>query len=102
LLKGILVDDPLRGTGRSTGLMLKAISEAILNRCNWVRFNDHFVVNDAGLWADVLEMLCAQLGLHYMQIRTRGSEVWIISLMPTRATFESAPEHPTCPRLPSR
>ena len=100
MLKGIPVDDPQRGTGRSTGLMLKAISEALLNRCTWVEFHDHYrgVGDD---WAvDSLEMLCVQIGLQWMRVHSRGSRVWIISLAPTQATPMSAPQHPECPPLP--
>lgn len=96
------MDDPLRGTGRTTGLMLKAISEALLNHCTWVEFSDHHnqCREKAAMWVEVLEMLCGQLGLRDMRIRCRGNQVWIISLAPTITTPESAPQYPECPPLP--
>jgi hypothetical protein len=36
------MDDPLRGTGRTTGLMLKAIGDALLKPDEWVEFVDHY------------------------------------------------------------
>lgn len=90
------MDEPALGTGRSTGLILKAIGEALLNHCNWVEV-DHNVDD----WAvDVIEMLCSQLGLSWMRVHSRAGRVWIISLAPTFATPESAPQHPECPPLP--
>jgi len=96
------MDDQFRGTGRTTGLMLKAISEALLNRCTWAEFADQDVPStDAAICLEVLEMICIQLGLRFMQTRTRGNRVWIISLAPTIDTPGSAPKHPECPPLPN-
>ncbi|WP_425618051.1 hypothetical protein NA78x_001744 [Anatilimnocola sp. NA78] len=98
------MDDPLRGTGRTIGLMLKAIGEALLHHCTWVEFvnhHEHRNRSDAESWLEVLELLCIQLGLQFMRIRTRGNRVWIISLAPTRTTEEAAVVHPECPPLPN-
>jgi hypothetical protein len=101
------MDDPRRGTGRSTGLMLKAISEALLNHCTWVEFVDHAydatypaTPQHADMWLETIEMVCSELGLRSMRVRTRGNRIWIISLAPTRASCESAPQYPECPPLP--
>lgn len=101
--------DPLRGTGRSTGLLLKAIGEALLNHCTWVEFVDHAhdatypaTPQHAEMWLETFEHLHLQLGLRCMRVRTRGSRIWIISLAPTQATYESAPQYPECPALPVR
>lgn len=93
------MDDPLRGTGRTTGLMLKAIGEALLSRCTWVEVADHYP-RDPTLLLDTIELLCAQLGLQFMRTRIRGERVYVISLAPVKATPESAPQYPECPPLP--
>ena len=58
--------DPLRGTGRTTGLMLKAIAEACLNPGKEVEFKDHekMLVYPASKKAQRIADICGELGLN--------------------------------------
>lgn len=59
--RGQTPEDPLRGTGRTTGLMLVAIGKAMLAPDEWVEFVDHAPTCRWGRreLAKVVRMFCA-------------------------------------------
>lgn len=91
--------DPLRGTGRTTGLMLQAVGKALLNPCTWIEFVDHYPRNSFS-WPTMLEEFMASNGLEHMKVEMHQRRVWLISLAPITETPDSAPKHPICPPLP--
>lgn len=59
-----LDEDPLRGTGRTTGLMLIAIGNAMLSPDQWITFRDHFThtTDSAPIYASLIKGLCKAHG----------------------------------------
>ena len=92
--------DPLRGTGRTTGLMMQAVGKALLNPCTWIEFVDHYQ-GDSEQWLLMLEDFIACNGLELMKVERYRRRVWLISLAPNTETPYSAPKHPICPPLPT-
>lgn len=93
--------DPLRGTGRTTGLMMQAIGKALLNPCTWIEFVDHYPKNSF-YWPKMLEDLIRSSGLQHMKVTIQADgRVWLISLAPTMESPYSEPKHPICPPLPT-
>ena len=86
----IKTDDPMRGTGRTTGLMLIAIGDALLHPGQWRRFQDHRPITAATavLYSCPLGRLCAKLGLKMRvrrgAMRRNGNVVEIMSLVQSR------------------
>lgn len=76
------MDDPKRGTGRTTGLMLKALGEAALARGSEVEFVDHFphTHSSADRMAHQLRSMAEMLGL-LVSVRRDGSRVFVSSSM---------------------
>lgn len=88
-------DDPRRGSGRTTGLMLKAIEGALLNPGEWVEFVDHTgSVQANNELAYQIERMAAACGLRYMHVRMRPRDktVWVVSLPPIRSSCEGGVE----------
>ncbi len=81
------MDDPNRGTGRTTSLMLRALSEAIAQPGEWVEYIDHHAhdVASAAHHASNLAGLADAVGLDHMRLRTAGRRVYIASVPPTIA-----------------
>lgn len=75
-------DDPLRGTGRTTRLMLMAIIEALANPGRLVRFKDHY--EDGGRFADAhahgIKELLQEAGVRNYCVETVGGKVLLKAL----------------------
>ncbi|HEY4258592.1 MAG TPA: hypothetical protein VGM98_00470 [Schlesneria sp.] len=71
------VQDPKRGTGRTTALMLAAISQALLNQGKWIDFVDHAEMGPRQNLAirAALSFMFVRLGLKNMQIDTGGVRI---------------------------
>ena len=77
----IILEDPLRGTGRSTAKVLHAIAFAIECRGQWVPFVDHYPMKGtAEDFADALKMTAERLGL-LIQVKRNRNEVLLRSSM---------------------
>lgn len=76
-------DDPLRGTGRTTGLMLLAIGGALTHQGQWVDFIDHFGrgFRHQRVFASRLRSLCQSLGLSCMDVKPLRNKVQIKSFL---------------------
>ncbi len=72
--------DPNRGTGRTTGLMLIALGQAALARGEWVEFRDHMphTCSSARHHCQNLRSLARHNGL-FVEIRRTGAKVEIRS-----------------------
>lgn len=78
-------DDPMRGTGRTTGLMLKVIGEALLAPGKWIEFKDHHDdCRENRFHASAIEDLAAGIGLQYFHVRIKPKDktVWVLSAPP--------------------
>lgn len=76
------MDDPLRGTGRTLGLMLVAIGAALQKQGEWVEFVDHHSsrsVLTAQNHHSRMVSLCKQLKLPLMDVERNGSKIRIRS-----------------------
>jgi len=78
------MSDPDRGTGRTTGLMLQAISKALLNKGENIEFIDHAKqgYNEAVNHSDRMECIIDGLWLS-MCVSVRGNRVFVRSLTKT-------------------
>lgn len=67
-------------TFRTTGLMLKAISDALLFPGTWIEFeiDRKHTVESAKLWQETLEALASQLSLRGFRSRTEGNRVFVM------------------------
>jgi hypothetical protein len=74
------MDDPNRGTGRTTGLMLQALGNAALRRGAEVEFVDHWkhTYRAAGCMKRQLAAMVKTLGL-LMDVRRDGTRVFLRS-----------------------
>jgi hypothetical protein len=71
-------DDPYRGTGRTTRLMVKAISDALQAGGEWVDFIDHCYTcrETARDFRDQIKGMCTSLDLK-VRLRLAGNVVQI-------------------------
>jgi len=63
-------DEPLRGTGRTSGGILQAIADALFAPGRWVEFKDHAGYSTPGL-ADAVSRMVKQLNLRIAVVTTR-------------------------------
>lgn len=94
-------DESRRGTGRTIGLMLKAIGESLLRPCEWVEFVDHAptTVNRAATFAEMIRKRCGSVHLEHMTVVQREHQVFVMSHPPRREAGVSD-MHPCLPPLP--
>lgn len=73
-------EDPLRGAGRTTGLMLVAIGTALLKPDEWVEFTDHYErgPSHADIYAQSIRAAAYLLGIT-VDVEVRGGSVWVRS-----------------------
>ena len=74
------MNDEVRGTGRTTGLMLRAIGDALLDPGGEVEFCDHepHTYTSARMAHIAIDQMAATLGLA-VAVHRVGSRVFIIS-----------------------
>lgn len=76
-------DEYNRGTGRTTGLILKAIGDALLNQGEWVEFIDHWphTFERAENFAGLLQGTAGTLGI-VVKTKCKERQVFVMSVMP--------------------
>jgi hypothetical protein len=79
-------DDPWRGTGRTTGLILTAIGNALLNPGKVVLFVDHAMMtrDHSRKMQESVEEIIASLGLRLRVRRRVKNSLGILSLVPPK------------------
>jgi len=75
-------NDPNRGTGRTTALLLHAIAEALEHPNTWIPFQDHANHTDPELFANALANMANNLRLT-MRVRIHANQAWIMSPIAT-------------------
>ena len=76
------MDDPNRGTGRTTGLILQALGNAALARGKSVEFIDHcpHTYESARAWRQLVKDRAEYLNLK-MEVSREGNRVFVRSLV---------------------
>ena len=87
--------DPYRDTGRTTGLMLKALADAVLARGAKVQFVDHWPHTQHGARRMAVKIVsfASALGL-LVKVRCEGSSVFISSLYRVPPQAVNTPKEP--------